>query len=311
MENSTDIIVTKCRDIAKDGLSPFVEENMWNAYGQGWEFKSNCQWVNGKPHWDLQGLLKTIIFKWNDVFAESKIGSYRSLVFELKDWRNHVAHEHKMNLKDTSRYLDTASRLLKVIEVPQADELNRLNLAVMRAIVEESDVISIVTENTIKPKKPDSSICMMNSTGSKSGRPQNHDIEAPNWSDCISRIEEHLDITMSRKSGRCKFSADDKFGVCCIVSKKYEGERYWWNLRERQLRIISSADHAFVSFACGTPEYIVSIPIGFLRELLPTFNLKHGADGDGWHIHILYENGKWLMLQIGRGNHVDVSKYLI
>ena len=70
---------------------------MRKVYGQGWETWAGGELLAGTPHWDLQALLKTVIVNWQPVFDKSLPRTDRNLEFELKDWRNHVAHEHKIS----------------------------------------------------------------------------------------------------------------------------------------------------------------------------------------------------------------------
>ena len=135
---SIDAIVRQCTDLLKAGLQPFIEREMKRVYNKDWESRSGCQIVDGSPHWDLQALLKTMLLNWQPVFESCLPVLARSLVFDLKDWRNRVAHEHAITSKDASRMVDTGARLLKAIGAPQTSELERLHLTVVQLQVEKT-----------------------------------------------------------------------------------------------------------------------------------------------------------------------------
>src|SRR5579862_3700920 len=129
---SLDVLIAQTTNLSKQGLRPFVEKQLKQAYGPTWLSKAECRAVAGEPHWDLQALLKTLIINWPSVFQNLLPPSARGLAFELKDWRNHVAHEHNMTLDDAIRLLDTSVRLLKSIGALEAEELERMWLSALK-----------------------------------------------------------------------------------------------------------------------------------------------------------------------------------
>ncbi len=142
-------------------------------------------------------------------------------------------------------------------------------------------------------------------------RRQAHVAGAPPWQASINRISNKLGKELPRKFRLSAFSSDNSYGVCCLSSKEYAGNRFWWNLRERQLRDLAAASSAFVAFACGTADNVVLIPLNDFEPWLPTFNTKAGSDGEGWHIHILRDSNNWWLLQTGRDNRINITQYVI
>jgi hypothetical protein len=301
-------ISIQCIDTVKAGLLPFVQREMKSKYGPEWERKAECRIVTGKPHWDLQAVLKTMLVNWRDVFESALPSTAKSYVFELKDWRNHVAHEHELNVSDVCRFVDTATRLLKLIGAPEAAALEELLIALRKqelasaiAAVEPSAVVRATVQtprsHAIRTTPPSPT--------------ENTGASAPAWVECVARISRYIGSQLTVKAGRVAFSGDRNVAVCCLVSKEYPGNRYWWNLRGRQLSDMAPASTALVAFACGTPEQILAIPVTDIATLLPTLNPKPGHDGEGWHVHILHEGGRWWLLQSGRNNRVEITDYLL
>ena len=95
--------------------------------------------LKGKPvaQWDAAALLKLMWAIWNDVFKYTLGHTERSLVSELRDWRNKWAHQHHFSSDDTDRALDSAERLLTAVSAPQTDEVNRMKMELRRLVMDE------------------------------------------------------------------------------------------------------------------------------------------------------------------------------
>ena len=95
--------------------------------------------LGNKPvaQWDVAGLLKLMWETWNDVFGRTLGRAERSLVQEVRDWRNKWAHQEPFSGDDTDRALDSMARLLTAVSAPQADEVNRMKMELRRLIFEE------------------------------------------------------------------------------------------------------------------------------------------------------------------------------
>jgi hypothetical protein len=59
---------------------------------------------------------------WNEVFRKTLGFADRSLVSEIRDWRNKWAHQAPFSSDDAYRALDSAGRLLSAVSATQADE---------------------------------------------------------------------------------------------------------------------------------------------------------------------------------------------
>ncbi len=61
----------------------------------------------------------------------------RSLVQELRDWRNKWEHQEPFSSDDADRALDSMSRLLTAVSAPQADEVGKMKMELRRLVFEE------------------------------------------------------------------------------------------------------------------------------------------------------------------------------
>ena len=138
--------VGKAMDLLRDGLGPFVEREFRNAYGaenalsraQGYFYQDSRLSTDGElTEWDSAALLGLMSFSWQDVFRQTLGQTERSIVNELRDWRNGWAHQAPFSSDDTERALDSTARLLTAVSAPQADEVARMRTELRRLVIDE------------------------------------------------------------------------------------------------------------------------------------------------------------------------------
>ena len=125
--------VGKAMDLLREGLAPFVAREL--------KGKDVTEGAPGpvKPvvEQDAAGLLKLIWDNWQLVFRNILGNAERSLVSELRDWRNKWAHQESISSDDVYRALDSASRLLAAVSAPQSEELDKLKMELLRVRFDE------------------------------------------------------------------------------------------------------------------------------------------------------------------------------
>ncbi len=127
-------LVGKGLDLLREGLTPFVSREL-----QARDFvDSGRAALNHKPvaKRDVASLLKLIRDNWQSVFQDTMGRAERNLVYELVEWRNKWAHQEDISSDDAYRALDSASRLLAAVSVPQSEELDRLKRDLLRVQLE-------------------------------------------------------------------------------------------------------------------------------------------------------------------------------
>ena len=136
--------VGKALELLRAGLAPFVEREFKSAHGpraagEAARLLGEDRLNTRKPigEWDAAALLKVMWDAWNDVFKRTLGFAERSLVSELRDWRNKWAHQEPFSSDDADRALDSAERLLSAISAPQAEEVRRLKLDLRRQVYDE------------------------------------------------------------------------------------------------------------------------------------------------------------------------------
>lgn len=129
--------VGKGLDLLREGLAPFVAREL-----KGRDYVDNGGAAsNHKPvaERDVASLLKLIWDNWQLVFRNTLGNAERSLVSELRVWRNKWAHQENISSDDAYRALDSASRLLAAVSAPQSEELDWLKRELLRVQVEAQD----------------------------------------------------------------------------------------------------------------------------------------------------------------------------
>ncbi|MBI1746059.1 MAG: ATP-binding protein [Acidobacteria bacterium] len=136
--------VGKALDLLKGGLGPFVEREFQNIYkdraaAEMSRFLGEDRLNAKKPmaEWDAAALLKLMWESWNDVFRLTLGHTERSLVSELREHRNKWAHQHPFSGDDAYRALDSAGRMLTAVSAPEAAEIEKMKMELLRLRFDE------------------------------------------------------------------------------------------------------------------------------------------------------------------------------
>ncbi|MGD9892555.1 MAG: Swt1 family HEPN domain-containing protein [Dehalococcoidia bacterium] len=135
--------VGKAMELLKDGLLPFVERELKAQHGKYWVttvtagWRTDLTWRGDEPHLDVALVLRLMWEQWNETFRRTLGFAERSLVSELREHRNRWAHQEPFSTDDAYRALDSAARLLAAVSAPQADEVERMKMELLRLRFDE------------------------------------------------------------------------------------------------------------------------------------------------------------------------------
>ena len=137
--------VGKALDLLKAGLGPFIDREVRSAIQEHRFDVTTLRQVVDDPRWsdrpvtewDVAGLLKLMWETWSEVFRPILGPAERSFVGELRGYRNRWAHQEPFSGDDAYRALDTANRLLAAVSAPQAAEVDRLKMELLRVRFDE------------------------------------------------------------------------------------------------------------------------------------------------------------------------------
>ncbi len=128
MAKSTRQYVFEGMEEMQGALQPFVLRSLKSAFGERWgqevisRFDHWRPEANGKFTLDTQKLLQIMDRLWNDAFRNALDRTHRSIVNELIDVRNKLAHDGKFSYDDAERALDSMRRLLEAVSASDAAE---------------------------------------------------------------------------------------------------------------------------------------------------------------------------------------------
>lgn len=123
-------------------LTPVVERELHVAYGPEWRQALRVESRNHlaiaprfETGWDSLALLTTMWDHWNQAFRPHLSLFERSLVSELREFRNRWAHQSPLTEDDAYRVVDSVQRLLQATHAPEATlaNLEQLKLDLLRS----------------------------------------------------------------------------------------------------------------------------------------------------------------------------------
>ena len=139
MAKSTRQYVFEGMEHMQNGLHPYVLRSLKSGLGDGWPQEVIARFPhwrpegNGKFTLDTQKLLQIMERLWNDAFRTTLDRSHRSMVNELIDVRNKLAHDAKFTYDDAERALDSMRRLLEAVSAGEsADEISAMRDTILR-----------------------------------------------------------------------------------------------------------------------------------------------------------------------------------
>lgn len=131
-------------DLLTRGLGPYVEKRLKAVYGDHWRRNAGGSFRDDRSRgdeqsidWDAHSVLTVMWDQWNAAFRTELGHTERSLVSELREFRNRWAHQAEFDFDDTYRVLDSVRRLLAAADMPQVEEVNRLKRELLEAHVAE------------------------------------------------------------------------------------------------------------------------------------------------------------------------------
>ena len=124
--------VANALQILTQGLSPYVEERLRAVHNGRWQQAAQGSFRDDRTRaagdgiaWDAHALLTVMWDQWNACFRTTLGHTERSLVSELREFRNRWAHQQDFDFDDTYRILDSVRRLLAASNSPRLPDIER------------------------------------------------------------------------------------------------------------------------------------------------------------------------------------------
>lgn len=122
--------ITRALNLLTEGLAPYVETKLRAIYKENWtrvvrdSFRDErSRGASADIDWDAHALLAVMWDQWNSVFRHELGHTERSLVSELREFRNRWAHQHQFDFDDTYRITDSIRRLLQAVNAPNLEAI--------------------------------------------------------------------------------------------------------------------------------------------------------------------------------------------
>lgn len=137
--------VQGAQDALLDEMVVHVERALKTAYGDTWVDRVTSRFSGtpidgvGKPVWDMQLVVKVVAEFWNDAFGAKLKPDDRNHIFELRSWRNALAHDQPFTYDDTYRALDTMHRVASRLGLQVAGSLLKDRDETMRVKLREQE----------------------------------------------------------------------------------------------------------------------------------------------------------------------------
>jgi predicted AAA+ superfamily ATPase len=136
--------VGKALELLKLGLGPFVEREFKSVFGsqarnRAADYLGEDRILADKPviQWDVAALQRVMWEAWGEVFKRTLGQSDRTLISELRDVRNKWAHQQNFSSDDAYRALDSIGRLLTAVSAPEAQEVDKSKMELLRVRFDE------------------------------------------------------------------------------------------------------------------------------------------------------------------------------
>ncbi len=136
--------VATALDLLTKGMSPYVEEKLRKVHGDNWASSARASFRDDRNRsegngfvWDAHALLTVMWDQWNTCFRNDLGHTERSLVSELREFRNRWAHQQDFDFDDAYRVLDSVRRLLRAADSPVLKAVNQEKQDLLEAHVAE------------------------------------------------------------------------------------------------------------------------------------------------------------------------------
>lgn len=132
--------------------------------------------------------------------------------------------------------------------------------------------------------------------------------------ECVDRISEKTGIIFIRRSRVTYNSPSKDIALICTVSREHHtssGTGYWFAFHTHQRDSLDTYEKAYVAFGCGAAETVILIPFTDFREWLVGMNMTQNDEREYWHVQIIKDGEKYILLQKANIERIDVTKYKI
>jgi uncharacterized protein with ParB-like and HNH nuclease domain len=131
--------------------------------------------------------------------------------------------------------------------------------------------------------------------------------------ECVRRVEDHLQIQLSKLSQTRYESGASHIRMVCAVSGEH-GEAggvpyYWFGFHRSQLDFLSPSEKSIICLGCGSANCTLLVPLAVLKENFGSLSVTKRDDRHYWHIVIQKKSGRLVLRLLGGGDGPDLTDY--
>ncbi|MFC1534770.1 hypothetical protein ACFL7M_15560 [Thermodesulfobacteriota bacterium] len=223
---------------------------------------------------------------------------------------------HAWNVRLLS--IESLFRLISINEEIEGPEVARkiCDLLIPREYTRVDGIIDLVFETTaeVKDEVPDEEVSGEQLSISKP------EVKKPKFKpvgfhdECLPPIQKKLNIPFIRRSKATYISADKEIALICKVSREHHtsiGTGYWFAFYTHQQDKLNTFKKAYVAFGCGSPDSVLLIPFKDFQQWFDGMNMTKTETREYWHVQIIIDGDRYLLIQKANIERVDLTKYKI
>lgn len=214
--------------------------------------------------------------------------------------------------------IDSLFKLISINEEIEGPEVARkiCDLLIPREYTRVDGIIDLVFETTAEvrdemPEEVDSGVQL----GPSKPEEKKPKFKPVGFHDeCLVPIQKKLNIQFIRRSKATFISADKDTALICTVSREHGtsvGTGYWFAFHTHQREKLNTFNKAYVAFGCGSPNSVLLIPFKDFQQWLNGMNMTKTDTREYWHVQIIRDGDKYILLQKAKIERVDLTQYRI
>ncbi len=131
---------------------------------------------------------------------------------------------------------------------------------------------------------------------------------------CLQIVSTCLKQIFIKQTRSSYLSQEADTALVCAVSREHDNGSarfFWYAFHPYQEKFLASTKRGYLLLGCGSSEVLLLIPYSDFAPFIKKLNRTNREDGFYSHIRIVPDNGKYELKLEGRGNRVDMTKYLL
>lgn len=132
--------------------------------------------------------------------------------------------------------------------------------------------------------------------------------------ECINKVKLKTGQSFIKLSRSTYSTPGGDTAVICAVSREHHtssGTGYWFVFHLHQRQNLKSYPNAFIALGCGSAETVLLIPFANFVNWLPGMNMTKNDEREYWHVQVIKDGNKFVLLQKSKLERIDISTYLI